>query len=86
MTDLSNPPNNVHSFPTLEAEMTPMEKNSREQAVNHRAHSQCNCHQRQSLPGDYARYESLKAIYTASACTQEEYIAATERAKLEAEV
>ena len=92
MTDPSNAPNadrticNVHSIPTLETEMTHMEKTPREQAVNHRAHSQCNCHQRQSLPGDYARYESLKAIYTASARTQEEYIAATERAKLEAEV
>ena len=86
MTDLSNAPNNVHSISTLEAEMTPMEKNSREQAVNHRAHSQGNGHQRQFIPADYARYESLKAIYTASASTQEEYIAATERAKLEAEV
>jgi len=86
MTDLSNPPNNVHLISTLEAEMTPLERNLHEQGVNHRAHSQCNCHQRQSVPGDYARYESLKSIYTASARTQEEYIAATERAKLEAEV
>ena len=86
MTDLSNPPNNVHSIPTLEVEMTPLERNLREQRVNHRAHSQCNCYQRQSVPNDYAWYESLKAIYTASARTQEEFIAATERAKLEAEV
>ena len=86
MTDLSNAPNNVYSISTLEAEMTPSERTLHEQGVNHRAHSQCNCHQRQSVQGDYARYESLKAIYTASARTQEEYIAATERAKLEAEV
>lgn len=86
MTDPSNSPNNVHSIPELETEMTPLERTQREQDVNHRAHSQCNGHQRQSLPGDYARYEFLKAIYTESARTQEEYIAAIERAKLEAEV
>lgn len=92
MTDPSNAPNadrticNVHPLPTLEAEMTHFERTLREQGVHHRAHSQCNCHQRQSLPGDYARYEFLKAIYTASARTQEEFIAATERAKLEAGV
>jgi len=86
MTDPSNAPNNVHSISTHEAEMTPSERSLCEQGMHHRAHSQCNCHQRQSLPGDYARYESLKAIYTASARTQEEFIAATERAKLEAGV
>lgn len=91
MTDLSNPNAdrticNVHSIPTLETEMTPLERTQREQAVNHRAHSQCNGHQRQNVPGDYARYESLKAIYTESARTQEEFIAAIDRAKLEAEV
>lgn len=86
MTDPSNAPNNVHSISTHEAEMTTSERTLHEQAVNHRAYSQCNGHQRQNVPGDYARYESLKAIYTASARTQEEFIAATERAKLEAEV
>lgn len=39
--------NNVHSIPRLETPMTPLERTLCERGVNHRAHSKCNCHQRQ---------------------------------------